>query len=580
MEKNNEHKANRLVYKLKSIKFLMIIFFTMITTITMTITGLSLYRKFNGLAESYASESVEQLTAQVQYNLNSYTKNMIAISNTLYYKIIKNQNLSNNSFAAQMNTIQMTNNDIAGLAIFDAKGKLIASSRYLKLKENIEVTEQDWFKNALAKPENTHFSSSHMQNLFEEYKPRVVSLSTAVSLNQDGKIIQGVLLVDMNLTAIENICKPIIDGGMGNVYITSPDGSLIYGAKDGIGELEKSIISQEDGTYVKNIDKDKVILTLKTGGYTGWKIIGSWQLNKVLFNFTELQSFLITVILLGTVLCILGTLYISSRLSAPLYKLQKSMKLVEGGMFDIQIDEGGEYIVSELSKTFNNMVNRIKELMNEIVAQQDEKRKKELEALQSQINPHFLYNTLDSIIWLAENERIEDSILMTTALSRFFRIGISSGRTIITVREELEHAKNYLSIQKIRYKNKFTYQVIAPDEVLNAKTIKLILQPIIENSLYHGIEYMYDPGEITIQVTMEGNTLLYIIKDNGVGMSEETLSKLFSEEKIVKTKGSGVGFKNVNKRIKLYYGQEYGMSVESKQDEGTTIYIRIPLQYE
>lgn len=557
----------------------MILYFTIITTIIMIITGFFLYKKFNSLAQAYASESVEQLTAQVQYNLNSYTKNMIAISNTLYYKIIKNQNISNNNFGTQMNTIQMTNSNIASLAIFDSSGSLIASSKYSRLKEGVDVTSQEWFKNAIGKPENTHFSSSHIQNLFEGYEPKVVSLSTAVSLNKDGKILQGVLLVDMNLTAIEDICKPIIEGGMGQVYIVSPDGQLIYGDGNEILKLEQILVHKDDGRYIETIDNEKVIVTLKTGGYTGWKVIGNWQLNKVLFNFTELQSFLIIIIILGTFMCILGTLYISSKLSAPLYKLQKSMKLVEGGMFDIQIDEGGEYIVAELSKTFNKMVNRIKELMNEIMTQQDEKRKKELEALQSQINPHFLYNTLDSIIWLAENDRTEDSILMTTALSRFFRIGISSGRNIITVREEIEHAKNYLSIQNIRYKKRFDYHIIVPDELLGAKTLKLVLQPIIENSLYHGIEYLHDKGEIIIEVSQQDEMLIYMIKDNGVGMSEETLDKLFDGEKVIKTKGSGVGIKNVNERIKLYYGQEYGMKAQSKLEEGTVIYIYIPLQY-
>ena len=309
-------------------------------------------------------------------------------------------------------------------------------------------------------------------------------------------------------------------------------------------------------------------------------ILGSWNLDKVLFNFIELQNFLFIVIFLGTILCILATLYISGRLSAPLYKLQKSMKLVEEGKFDIQIEEHGEYIVSELSKTFNNMVKTIKRLMKEIIVEQDEKRKKELDALQSQINPHFLYNTLDSIIWLAENDRTEDSILMTTALSRFFRIGISSGRNIITVGEEFEHIRNYLSIQNIRYKNRFDYIITLPDDLLGAKTLKLILQPVVENALYHGLEYMYDRGEIRIEASSNNNILLFTIADNGVGMSEDTLDKLFDKRKIGKSKGSGVGIKNVNERIKLCYGQQYGMSVESELEEGTKVYIQIPLLHE
>ncbi|HHX59543.1 MAG TPA: histidine kinase [Epulopiscium sp.] len=577
MGKNN---WKNMKHRLKSIRFLMIICFSMITTVTMTITGLSLYNKFNSLAETYASESVEQLTAQVQYNLNTYTKNMITISNTLYYKIIKTQNISNNTFATQMSTIQTTNSDIAGLVIFNKDGELIAAGRQNRLKDNTNVSQQEWFKSALAKPENVHFSSPHVQNLFENQSPWVISLSTAVSLNQDGNIIQGVLVVDMNLKAIEDICRPIVEGNIGEVSIITPEGNLIYGHAEFMDTEIEDFIDRQDSIQIKKIGKAKKIVTLKTAGYTGWKIIGTWNLDKILFNFGELQTFLFVVIFIGTILCMVATLYISSLLSSPLYKLQKSMKLVEEGMFDVQIDEGGEYIVSELSKTFNKMVTRIKRLMQDIVIEQDGKRKKELEALQSQINPHFLYNTLDSIIWLAENERVEDSILMTSALSRFFRIGISSGRNIITVGEEIEHIKNYLSIQNIRYKNRFDYIISVPDELLDAKTLKLILQPVIENALYHGLEYMYDRGEILIEVTAKDDVLSYTMKDNGIGMSKETCDRLFDNNIVVKSKGSGVGMKNVNERIKLYYGEQYGMEVESELEEGTTVYIKIPLQYD
>lgn len=570
----------RIKPRVMSMRFLMILCFSMITTVTMTITGVSLYNKFNDVAKTYASESVDQLTAQVQYNLNTYTKNMITISNTLYYKIIKTQNVSSNTFAAQMSTIQTTNSDIAGLAIFNSEGELIAAGKQNRLKENTNVAQQEWFQTALSKPENVHFSSPHVQNLFEDHDPWVISLSTAVSLNKDGKIVQGVLLVDMNLKAIEDICRPIVEGNIGEVFILTPDGDLIYG-KEGFQEiLEEDFIENRDTLEIKTIGKEKKILTLKTAGYTGWKIIGSWDLDQILFNFTELQTFLIMVILLGTILCIIATLYISSLLSSPLYKLQKSMKLVEEGIFDIQVDEGGEYIVAQLSKTFNKMVITIKQLMHDIVVEQDGKRKKELEALQSQINPHFLYNTLDSIIWLAENDRVEDSILMTTALSRFFRIGISSGRNIITVGEEIEHIKNYLSIQNIRYKNRFDYIISVPDELLGAKTLKLILQPVIENALYHGLEYMYDRGEIIIEAEAKDDMIIFTLKDNGIGMNQETCDGLFDNKPVVKSKGSGVGMKNVNERIKLYFGEAYGMTVESELEEGTTVTIRIPLQYD
>ncbi|NLK98166.1 MAG: histidine kinase [Epulopiscium sp.] len=566
--------------KLKSIKFLMILYFTTIITIGMVFVAVIFYEKFKSTAQDYAIKSVDQLIMQVKYTLDNYTRNMMDVSNTLYYKIIKNKNIVNNSFSTEMDVIQTTNNNIATLAIFNESGELIAASKDVVLRDEVDVTQQDWFERAIDKPENIHFSNAHRQNLFKEYDPLVVSLSRVISLNEDGRIIRGVLLVDMNLRGIEAICEPISEGDIGDVYIIAPDGGVIYGEEnyDLLNEYKTKADNLLDGIYP--VDKEQRLLSVKTGGYTGWKIIGVWQLDKVIINYGEIRNFLVLSILAVLVMCILGTFYISNRLSSPLYKLQKSMKLVEQGNFDIRIEEGGEYVVRELSKTFNKMVQRIRELMDEIVKEQDDKRKKELDVLQSQINPHFLYNTLDSIIWLVEDERISEATQMITALSRFFRIGISSGRTVITVREELEHVRNYLAIQKIRYKNKFDFKIEADPKALEAKTIKLILQPLIENALYHGIEYIQHKGEILIEAYVEDNNLIYKIHDNGVGMTEETKNRIFDADYKVKTKGSGVGVKNVNQRIQLYYGPDYGMRIESELEEGTTVYIKMPLCYE
>lgn len=565
--------------KIRSLKSMMIIYFTIIMTVALLFTGFALYEKINTTTKDYACLTVDQLTDQIKYSLDTYVKNMMNISNTLYYKIIKNENISDNNFASQMQVVQMTNSDIASLSIFRSNGELVSNSKYLSAKENLNVYQEEWFKKALDIPENVHFSTPHIQDLFQDYSPWVVSLSRAVSLNQDGRIIQGVLLVDMNLTGIENICKMSSVENTGDIYIVAPTGELIYGDDSKKNEYGIQDVSKlKDGVSI--LDGEESILTVKTVGYTGWKIVGIWHLDKILFNFNDLSNFLIGIVAIGIIMCVLGTLYISSKLSSPLYRLQKSMKMVEKGIFDVQIDENGEYIVSELSKTFNKMVNRIQGLMEEILKEQEGKRKKELEALQAQINPHFLYNTLDAIIWLAEDERTEEAVQMITALSRFFRIGISSGRNIITVREEAEHAKNYLDIQKIRYKNRFTYEINIEEEVLNAKTIKIILQPIIENALYHGIEYIYHQGTIIINIYRNDNKLIYEIRDNGVGMSEETRQKLLVGSDDIQTKGSGVGVKNVNERIKLYYGKTYGMRVVSERDEGTIVYLELPLKAE
>ena len=223
------------------------------------------------------------------------------------------------------------------------------------------------------------------------------------------------------------------------------------------------------------------------------------------------------------------------------------------------------------------MARQIRVLMNDIVTEHEAKRKQEFDTLQSQINPHFLYNTLDIIVWMIENEQKAEAVKVVTALARFFRISLSKGKSIITVHDELEHVRNYLMIQHMRFKNKFSYYIDAADDCLELASLKLMLQPLVENAIYHGMEFMDGDGEITLKVWKEGGDLYFTVRDNGLGMTREQVESLFSDSILVTSKkGSGIGVKNVNERIKLYFGEEYGLRIDSEPDEGTEITIRLP----
>jgi two-component system sensor histidine kinase YesM len=222
------------------------------------------------------------------------------------------------------------------------------------------------------------------------------------------------------------------------------------------------------------------------------------------------------------------------------------------------------------------MVNQMHILMDDIVEEQESKRKSELNALQAQINPHFLYNTLDSIVWMIENENYEGAIIMVTALARLFRISLSKGKNIITVRDEIEHARNYLTIQNIRYKNKFTYDIEVDEKTLNFASIKLIIQPLIENAIYHGMEFMGGDGEILVKTYIKDDDLYIDVIDNGLGMLQEVADTLLTSESKPEKKSSGIGLKNVHERIQIYFGKDYGLKIYSEPDEGTTISIHMP----
>jgi len=248
---------------------------------------------------------------------------------------------------------------------------------------------------------------------------------------------------------------------------------------------------------------------------------------------------------------------------------------VERGDFGTNVYVSGAYEVEQLSKRFNLMLRRIRELMDQIIQEQEAKRKSELDVLQSQINPHFLYNTLNSVTRLAELGRNEEVVTTITSLSRFFRISLSKGKHIISVQDELEHVRHYLIIQTIRFKNRFRYEIRADEAALKCSTLKLILQPLVENAIHHGIEKSAEEGFIDIEARLDGDNLIFQIRDNGIGMTSDTVEKLLSGN-IRSERGSGVGVRNVQERITLYYGPGYGLHFESEPEEGTTVTITIP----
>ena len=568
--------------KFKSIQFILTVTITIITTVAMLSVGLSFFKKFSRTTEINASMSTQQIIQQVNMNLEYYLGSMIEISNILGNGIHNNSALPNDDLQKQMNIILHSRKDIVSLAVFTAKGEYVIGEGSGKLKEDLNISEQDWFKKAVTYPYVSHFSSPHVQNLFEGKHNWVVSLSKGISFEIKGEKVMGVLLVDMNFKSIDELCKNVSLGKRGYIYIVSNKGTIIYHPQQQLinmglkSEDIEDVLIYSNGSLIQRVDGENRSIIINTVNYTGWKIVGVSYMDEISAAIKDIGSFVSWSFAFGIMFFLIISTLVSAKISKPIIQLEQSMKLVEEGNFDINIDVQGEAEVVQLSKTFNMMVAKIRYLMNQILLEQEAKRKSELDALQSQINPHFLYNTLDSIVWMAENEKSEDVITMVTALARLFRISISKGKNIIGVQQEIEHARNYLIIQKTRYKNKFEFNINVDAKVAQYRTLKLILQPIIENAIYHGIEYMVDKGVINISVGVEEEKLLFKITDNGLGMPKAVVDSLLSKE-LKSSKGSGVGVKNVHERIQLCFGKEYGIEIESEIEMGTTVKLWLPL---
>jgi two-component system sensor histidine kinase YesM len=565
--------------KFKSIQFIITFSFTTIMILSMLFISLSLYGRFNASAEQSALTSTRQIINQVNSNFDYFLISMMDISNSLKDMISEKESISDDRLIEEMNIILASRKDIVTLAVFSKEGELITGVPERNVKRNARIEDQEWFTSPLKSPANLFFSSPHVQNIYEGQYNWVMSLSREITYLENGEKKQGVLLVDMNFSALDKLCQKVKLGSRGYIYIIDSEGSIVYHPQQ---ELINANLKTENirdvqehvfGTFYDTLDGERRLITVQTINYCRWRIVGIAYIDDIVSTRDEIETFVIWIMIISIIFAFLTSAFISSKISEPIKKLEKSMKLVEQGKFDIFINVSGEAEVAQLSKAFNIMVSRIRNLMDQIVKEQEAKRISELNALQAQINPHFLYNTLDSIVWMAERGKSSEVITMVTALAKLFRISISRGRNVITVREELEHARNYLIIQSIRYRNKFSFEIEAQEETLKLQTIKLILQPIIENAIYHGIEYMVDQGIIQISVRREQDRLLFVVKDNGLGIKPEILKSILAQN----PKSSGVGVKNVHERIQLFYGSAYGLNIESRVEEGTTVTIVLPV---
>jgi two-component system sensor histidine kinase YesM len=538
---------------------------------------------FSKNAEERAAFSTQQIMNQVNINLEVYLKGMTEISDIIRSNFEGDTVENRKNITNLLEVTSKIRKDIVTVAVYKKSGEMVIIYPSGTLNKNTSISQENWLETSFKNSVGYTFQPPHVQRIFEGKHPWVVSLCKESSTYAgDGKLQNWVIIVDMNFSAIEELCKNVTLGKTGYIYIIDSRGRIIYHPQQQLiysglkNENIEDAMNRSSGSYFDKFQQKQRIMTVKNISYAGWKMVGISYVDELTENKRNFKGYLMLIIVMGVVFEIGASMFISRKVTQPIRKLENQMKLVENGDFSIQLDVNGEDEVKKLSKSFNLMVMKIKQLMDEVIREQEEKRKSEFKALQAQINPHFLYNTLDSIIWMNENEKHEGVTTMVAALAQFFRVSISRGQEFIKVNDEIEHAKSYLIIQKVRYKDKFDFFIDAEPEVLGHKTIKLILQPVIENAIYHGINKLQEKGEIGIRVYIRGENIIFSVSDNGYGIKPSVLKGILDKES-QSEHSSGVGLKNVNERIKLCYGNEYGIEITSELDVGTAVSITIPL---
>ena len=586
-EKKKESGSGRFRLFHSSIRTTIFIYFTITALAASLLVTFSIYQRLSVQVTQMVQEENQSLITQVGRSVDSYLRSVMKLSDSLYYGVIKNADLSETSITEEITLLYDNSKDLVdNIALFSEDGEMIEAVPAARLKSSADVAEEAWFQQALEKTENQHFSRPHVQYIFENSENQyrwVFSQSRAVELTEGTSVAQGVLLVDISYSSLEQLFDGVSMGTGGYVYLISSDGELLYHPKmqlidtGRVQENNYAAALYKDGTYQEEFGGEKRFVTVKSIGYTGWKVVGVTPENVVTLNGIKTRLFIVFLIVLILSILVLINSYISSRITNPIKELEKSVGVLEEGNLEAPVYMGGSYEIQHLGKSISNMAAQIRLLMKDIVSEHEAKRKQEFDTLQSQINPHFLYNTLDIIVWMIENEQKAEAVKAVTALARFFRISLSKGKSIITVRDELEHVRNYLMIQHMRFKNKFSYEIQAEEAVLELSSLKLMLQPLVENAIYHGMEFMDGDGEIILRAWKEDAELYFEVSDNGLGMTEEQVERLFSSSThVASNRGSGIGVKNVNERIKLYFGEQYGLTIDSEPDEGTRVRIHLP----
>lgn len=542
-----------------------VVMIVLVLTVTFFFAFVNIYK--NTTEENVVTSS-EQAVLQVKNTVENYTEDM----EILMEMIQKNISRGKENTDTYLKNLISIRKDIVAITTYDEQGNLLkAWSDRGKLKENI-VENLSFNPNVpKEKEEMLNVTKPHVESLFKDYYPWVVTISEYMK-NSEGETIQVAL--DIQFSQIANYMDDVGIGQHGYCYIADKKGDIIYHPQQ---QLIYSGLKEEEYNYLKDgshVEKD-AIYSVRLLDNCEWKIIGVCYIDEMITNkVNHIMKTLSVIFLIVVLLTVLIIRFFSKLFSNPARELANAMQEFEKDTnnFEFKSIEGTAEITS-LTESFEHMVVQIKELVEKVRQEEVTLRKTELKALQAQINPHFLYNTLDAIAWLCEEERHKDAVEMVNSLAKLFRISISRGHELITIEKEMQHAKSYLKIQNFRYKNQFTYSFDVDEECLNYLCNKITLQPIIENAIYHGIDRMVDEGKINIGIHQKGDRIIFTVEDNGVGMTEEQCEEILHKDAGDRV---GIGIKNVNDRIKIYFGEEYGLTIQSELDEGTRVTISMP----
>jgi two-component system, sensor histidine kinase YesM len=606
MKKAGNYLSKKFREKTYTLRTRITLFFSIIIILSIFISGYisyyNFYTSYKAETTNYANVLIEQLTANLDSYLNEMelTVKQLALNKTAlsyfkdYFTGKEYENLvTAKKFDQEILNIENLNPDIANVMIYNLKTSGILYRMDMKntIKLDNNFLKAVWDKNEKSELTKSIFYGKHPTDyILSSYKDEkeVITVSFPVrDYSKYDNFNYAVAMVDFDFSKIKDIINSDKTNRSFSASIYSNDKKLVFSNNDSQGfknDFEKMYLNNifigEKGTFIKKIQNKSYQIFYETSKVTGWKVVFFFELTQLENKLTNITRTTFALIIISIFLTLIVSTLISIKQIKPITELSEKMKLVEKGDLSarMKLIHSSEE-VNVLNRGFNNMMDKIDELIQEIYISKIRQNEAEFDALQSKINPHFLYNTLQSITSLAILERTRDIEKVTTSLGNLLEYLIYEQNELVSVYSEVEYIISYLKIQSIRYNNSFETFIEIDEEIYHCKIIKLLIQPFIENAILHGLEKKQSGGYIRVSGKKQNDCLIFEIVDNGIGMDEDNLRRISERlEACVNDKtGKSIGILNVQQRIKLKFGKEYGIVLYSSEGEGTRAVITVPL---
>jgi len=579
-------------FRLRSIKARFILYFIILSLVPLVLLAYFSYRTYLGVLQSNVHSYTSEVMDRIERNLQIYMSDLEQMLelrgdyyNLQFIKLSSANDIEGNRkytfrLWENLNNLRQIKTDLRNVSITTQGGVRIGCYGVT----HVDLTQNELFQNLINRPTKEDTPVFWGPHPDDDMGGSVFSVGQAIRGDYDN--ILGIMSIDVEMGLLDRICNDIRLGKTGYVMLVDGNGRIIYHPKaELIGKpvsflLGKPLSNEwETSPLASQIGHGNQAVT-KNFAMANWKIIGVSNQAELAREMQKATGLTLALIICSIFVVIVVALFLANLLTRPIKELQLSMRLASEDLnTNVVVRTNDE--IGQLGEAFNQMLARIRQLMEQGVQEQKKLRRTEMIALQEQIKPHFIYNTLDLIIGLLETNKNEDVIKMVEALGAFFRISLSHGQEFITIRDEVEHIRNYLYLQRFRHGEKYDYRLEVDAWLLERKTIKLILQPLVENAIYHGVrELERQDGLISVKGYHSEGQAYFEVIDNGLGMSPEKVEEINNL-----LHGNGVyageqryfGLRNVNERIVLAFGKEYGLSITSTLGRGTRVVVHLPL---